>query len=182
MYVQIHTYTYIYTKWKQGGRLGIYVLDCGSQSATLFPLCIWICVYVYINIYMCTYIYIYALLWAEEKVCVCVCVCVCVGVRWVLCLAEWRWLVGSPKLQIIFHKRATKYRSLLRKMTYKDKGKWLIKIRDPMSLRHPEPIYPGYRGRKSASQKLLGCKGTHMNECCAKTRDMAHVCIFFSVD
>ena len=26
------------------------------------------------------------------------------------------------KLQIIFHKRATKYRSLLRKMTYKDKG------------------------------------------------------------
>ena len=41
----------------------------------------------------------------------------------------WRRLVGSPKLQIIFHKRATKYRALLRKMT--------IKIRDPMSLRHP---------------------------------------------
>ena len=33
----------------------------------------------------------------------------------------WRRLIGSPKLQIIFHKRATKYRSLLRKMTYKDK-------------------------------------------------------------
>ena len=33
-----------------------------------------------------------------------------------------RRLIGSPKLQIIFHKRATKYRSLLRKMTYKDKG------------------------------------------------------------
>ena len=32
----------------------------------------------------------------------------------------WRRLIGSPKLQIIFHKRATKYRSLLRKMTYKD--------------------------------------------------------------
>jgi len=29
----------------------------------------------------------------------------------------WRRLIGSPKLQIIFHKRATKYRSLLRKMT-----------------------------------------------------------------
>jgi len=27
-------------------------------------------------------------------------------------------------LQIIFHKRATKYRSLLRKMTYKDKGSY----------------------------------------------------------
>ena len=34
----------------------------------------------------------------------------------------WRRLIGSPKLHIIFHKRATKYRSLLRKMTYKDKG------------------------------------------------------------
>jgi len=29
-----------------------------------------------------------------------------------------------PKLQIIFHKRATKYRALLRKMTYKDKGSY----------------------------------------------------------
>jgi len=36
----------------------------------------------------------------------------------------WRRLVGFPKLQIIFHKRATKYRSLLRKMTYKDKGSY----------------------------------------------------------
>ena len=34
----------------------------------------------------------------------------------------WRRLIGSPKLQIIFHTRATKYRSLLQKMTYKDKG------------------------------------------------------------
>jgi len=36
----------------------------------------------------------------------------------------WRRLIGSLKLQIIFHKRATKYRSLLRKMTYKDKGSY----------------------------------------------------------
>jgi len=35
---------------------------------------------------------------------------------------EWRRLIGPSKLQIIFHKRATKYRSLLQKMTYKDKG------------------------------------------------------------
>jgi len=34
----------------------------------------------------------------------------------------WRRLIGSPKLQIIFHKRATIYRALLLKMTYKDKG------------------------------------------------------------
>jgi len=36
----------------------------------------------------------------------------------------WRRLIGSPKLQIIFHKRAIKYRSLFRKMTYKDKGSY----------------------------------------------------------
>ena len=36
----------------------------------------------------------------------------------------WRRLIGSPKLQIIFHKRATKYRSLLWKMTYEDKGSY----------------------------------------------------------
>jgi len=38
--------------------------------------------------------------------------------------AGWRWLIGSPKLQIIFHKKSTKYGSLLRKMTYKDKGSY----------------------------------------------------------
>jgi len=36
----------------------------------------------------------------------------------------WRRIIRCPKLQIIFHKRATKYRSLLRKMTYKDKGSY----------------------------------------------------------
>jgi len=39
-----------------------------------------------------------------------------------LCDTGWRRLIGSPKLQIIFHKWATKYRSLLRKMTFKDKA------------------------------------------------------------
>jgi len=41
-----------------------------------------------------------------------------------VCHTGWRRLIGSPKLQIIFHKRATKYRSLLLKMTYKDKGSY----------------------------------------------------------
>ena len=35
-----------------------------------------------------------------------------------------RRLIGSPKLHIIFHKRAIKYRLLLRKMTSKDKGSY----------------------------------------------------------
>jgi len=45
---------------------------------------------------------------------------------------RWRRLIGSLKLQIIFHKRATKYRSLLREMTYKDKGSY-----ESSPLRHP---------------------------------------------
>jgi len=36
----------------------------------------------------------------------------------------WRRLIGSPKLQIIFHKRATKYSSLWWKMTNKEKGSY----------------------------------------------------------
>jgi len=36
----------------------------------------------------------------------------------------WRRLIGSRKMQIIFHKRATKYRSLLQKMTYKNRGSY----------------------------------------------------------
>jgi len=49
--------------------------------------------------------------------------------QWALCSCMhgstgWRRLIGSPKLQIIFHKRAPKYRSLLRKMTCKDKGSY----------------------------------------------------------
>jgi len=40
------------------------------------------------------------------------------------CGMGWRLLIGSPKLQIIFHKRATKYGSLLRKMTYEDEGSY----------------------------------------------------------
>jgi len=52
----------------------------------------------------------------------------------------WRKLIRSSKLQIIFHKRATKYRSFLRKMTYKDKGSYessplcILAIDNPFSL------------------------------------------------
>ena len=48
----------------------------------------------------------------------------CVYIFLSFLITGWRRLIGSPKLQVIFHKRATKYRSLLRKMTYKDKGSY----------------------------------------------------------
>ena len=36
----------------------------------------------------------------------------------------WRRPIGCLKLQVIFRKRATEYRALLRKMTYKDKASY----------------------------------------------------------
>jgi len=36
----------------------------------------------------------------------------------------WRRLIKSPQFQILFHKRAIKYRSLLQEMTYEDKGSY----------------------------------------------------------
>jgi len=37
---------------------------------------------------------------------------------------EWRRPIGSLKSQVIFRKRATNYRALLRKMTYKDNASY----------------------------------------------------------
>ena len=65
------------------------------------PICIHICVHMFTNIYVFVYTYVH-----EDM------------------YTGWRRLIGSPKLQIIFHKRATKYRSLLREMTYKNKGSY----------------------------------------------------------
>jgi len=64
----------------------------------------------------------------------------------------WRRLIGSPKLQIIFHKRTTKYRSLLRKMTYKDKGSYesLPPCTSPLYLLYHKP----YRLHINMSHKL----------------------------
>ena len=79
---------------------------------------------------------------ARTRVCVCVCMCVCVCVR--VCVSQTKELCNanesSPyrvakmhrmpfKSQIIFRKRATNYRALLRK--------WPKKIKHPMGLRHP---------------------------------------------
>jgi len=60
-----------------------------------------------INMFQCALVHIYIYMF--------IFVCACTG---------WRRLIGSLKMQIILHKRATKCMSLLRKMTYKDKGSY----------------------------------------------------------
>ena len=86
--------------------------------------------YIYINIYMCVcvrewcYIPHHILAYQYGKKCSNMKRDVVIT----LCATEckygtgWRRLIGCLKLQIIFHKRATSHRALLRKMTYKDKA------------------------------------------------------------
>jgi len=85
--------------------------------------------YTYVHIHMC--IYICASACSACEICLRNLVCIYIYSR--ICIytyvsmhiyTGWRRLIGSLKLQIIFHKRATKYRSLLQKMTYKDKGSY----------------------------------------------------------
>jgi len=85
------------------------------------------------HIYVCVAVCCSVLQCVPYRICDCVAVCCsvlqCVSCRICTSTVEardtgWQRLIGSPKLQIIFHKRATKYRSLLRKMTYKDKGSY----------------------------------------------------------
>ena len=85
--------------------------------------------YIYIYEYIHVYVYIYTYIYTNMCVCVsssdmpCVMSHVAMYIYVSVCTG-WRRLIGSPKLQIIFHKRATKYRALFRKMTYKDKGSY----------------------------------------------------------
>jgi len=41
-----------------------------------------------------------------------------------ICRTRWQRLIGCLKLQVVFHKRATNYRALLRKMKHKDKASY----------------------------------------------------------
>ena len=111
-------------------RTYVRISQCSDRYVRMY-VCMYVCMYVYmyvcmyvlcVCIYTCTtsqclylYVCVYVCMYVHMYVHVYVCMYACTG---------WRRLIGSPKLQIIFHKRATKYRSLLRKMTYKDKGSY----------------------------------------------------------
>ena len=132
---------------------------CMHMCTYICPqVCIYSYIYTYIYTYMHTYTYIYTHSYAHT-LCIRLDRC-CTG-----CQRPTTYLVG---LCLIFRKRATNYRALLRKMTCKDKasydstphctcvppltctcfakepliiglfcGKWPMKIRNLMTLRHP---------------------------------------------
>jgi len=81
----------------------------------------------------------------------------------------WRRLIGSPKLQIIFHNRATKYRSLLQKMTYKDKGSYGSS--QPCRCEYDESNY-----RVASWKECYDC-GVHFHLNCNKLRSLLYLCM-----
>jgi len=158
-----HTLIYVILSWN----LSFLQKYSGTRIiATKFPwnrltsehpeyrLCLWKCLPPILCPFHCTCGMSHLYVWCGSLICVTWLIHMCdvahsyVWHDWIICVTwlvhsrypyknlGWRRLIGSPKLQIIFLKRATKYRSLLRK--------WLVKIRDPMSLRHPAPMQTFY--------------------------------------
>jgi len=110
IYIYLHTSTYTY----------IYIqrpADIFNTERVCVYLHISICIYIYLHI--STYIYIYLPISTFRDLYPYIYIGRSLDVG-----TGWRRLIGSPKLQIIFHKKATKYRSLLRNMTYQDKGSY----------------------------------------------------------
>jgi len=105
---------------------GLYYMCIG-----LVCMCVDLFVSVHISVAcaygICTCVFMYVYTYLCHKVCIHVCIYISMSksvYSRMYIHTGWRRLIESPKLQIIFHKRATKYRSLLRKMTYKDKGSY----------------------------------------------------------
>jgi len=149
IYIHIHVYTYTHTCI----HVCTYTYMYTHVYTLIFAAFFWHCISVpsredtYIHTYICIYIYIHV----HVYTCACIHVC-CFFVHLIslplsiymymctfinihtyiqiyvyICIytrTGWRRLIGSPKLQIIFPKRATEYRSLVRKMTYEDKGSY----------------------------------------------------------
>jgi len=105
----------------------------GKCSSTYSNMCTYTYVLLHIQICACMYIH--------EYIEICTDIHADVYIR--TSCTGWRRLIGSPKLQIIFHKRATKYMSLLRKMTYTDKG----------SYESSPPCIRSFRGKESSDNR-----------------------------
>jgi len=99
--------------------------SCHSLCIDSWPLCMYTCVELRVCIHStpCT-VFIMSIhvciVTTRQARCLCGFPFLCVY----MCAYKVAKTHRIPKLQSIFHKRATKYRSLLRKMTYKDKGSY----------------------------------------------------------
>jgi len=111
LYVYVYTYTYTYTC------IYLYTLPANVPSQ-----CIHTYIYTYTKIYMraytCTYIHIYTHIYVH------MCIHMHLHIHVYICIIRWRRPIGCLKLRVIFRKRATNYRALLRKITYNDQASY----------------------------------------------------------
>jgi len=122
----IHIYIYIYTHKYAFVYIYIYI----------YILYIYIYIYIYIHVCTCIYIYVYMYIYtyiiAKRLSSPChldhrsfgIHYCFPVFNHSARCATGWRRLIGCLKLQVVFRKRATNYRALLRKLTYEDKASY----------------------------------------------------------
>jgi len=118
IYICIHVYMYIH--------ICMYTSLMSSALRTGF-----ICIHIHVFTHTCIYIHLYPCMYVHTHLHVPISDVMCYTYRFYwntyTCIhmyTGWRSLIASPQLQIIFHKRATKYRPLLRKMTYENKGSY----------------------------------------------------------
>jgi len=86
-------------------------------------LCVCACVCVRVCVCVCVWVRVYLCVWG------CMCVCVCLSVCLSVCVCKCTYVhmyIHMTFSDMTFRKRATNYRALLQKMTYKDKAHILI--------------------------------------------------------
>jgi len=103
-------------------RLCIHLYVCIYISINMW-ICIYINMYKHVNMYICKYIYTYICIHIFPRARTYIHLYVWIR-RWLVSDTGWRRLIGCLKLQVIFRKKASNYRSLLRKMTYIDKASY----------------------------------------------------------
>ena len=97
---RLHSVIYVFVSVR------MYAYVCVHVSVRVCTcVCTYVCVCVRVRVCACSYV----------RVCIFMSACACVNTGW------WR-PIGCLKSQVIYRTRATTYRALLRKMTYKDKA------------------------------------------------------------
>jgi len=115
----------------------IYMYICISGCINICKY-INLCIYIYEYIYMCIYIYIYSLRSCHGRPWLHIYIYIYMAFILVTVARDsgspytptydtgWRECIGCLKMQVFFCKRATNFRVLLRKMTYKDKASYVV--------------------------------------------------------
>ena len=118
----MYTYILIWCDFLHGC-IHVYIYEC-IRADFCHQLCACMCKYTWYN--ECIYMNLYVCMYVRVDFCPWIRACMCTYTWY--CIREydtgWRRHIGCLKLLVMFRKRATNYRALLRKLTYKDKASY----------------------------------------------------------